>query len=129
MTKQIFVIQPAPHPARERALEAVRTALEGKIIEIRDKTRTSEQNALLHALLGKIANSATFAGKRRTLEQWKLIFVSGHAIATGRPAEVVPGLEGEFLNLRESTASMGKSRLSSLIEYVLAWCAENGIAT
>ena len=57
-----------------------------------------------------------------------MLFVSGHAIATGIGADVVPGLEGEFVNIRESTASMSKKRGSSLIEYVLAWCAENEVA-
>ncbi len=126
--KQIFIIQPYPHPARNNAISAVRVADEGMVVEIKPKTRTSEQNALLHKLLGEIAKRKEFGGKKRTTEQWKLIMVSGHSIATGRAAEVVPGLEGEFLNLRESTASMSVKRLSSLVEYVQAWAAENEVS-
>jgi hypothetical protein len=125
--KQLFVIQPCPHPARTNAIDAVRNAPEGMVITIAPKTRSSEQNALLHKLLSEIAKRKEFGGKKRTAEQWKLIMVSGHSIATGRAAEVVPGLEGEFLNLRESTASMSVKRLSSLVEYVQAWSAENGV--
>lgn len=127
MTRQLFVIQPYPHPSRANAVNAVSIAPEGMVVTIAQKTRSSEQNALLHKLLSEIAKRKEFGGKKRTPEQWKLIMVSGHSIATGRAAEVVPGLEGEFLNLRESTASMSVKRLSSLVEYVQAWAADNGV--
>jgi len=51
--------------------------------------------------------------------------VSGHALATGRQVEVVEGLEGEPVNIRESTALMTVGRLNSLIEYVQAWISEH----
>lgn len=53
--------------------------------------------------------------------------VSAHSIATGEPAEMVIGLEGEVVNLRESTAAMSKKRFASLLDYVLAWGAMNGV--
>lgn len=59
----------------------------------------------------------------------EVLLVSGHAIATKEGAEIVPGLEHEFVNLRESTALMSKKRGASLIEYTLAFCAGNGIKT
>ena len=40
---------------------------------------------------------------------------------------MVPGIEGEFVNLRESTASMTKARSSSLIEYAMAFCAMHDV--
>ena len=91
-------------------------------------TRTLEQNAKFHAICGDIAKSGLhWAGKPRTLKQWKVLLVSGHAIATGEGAEMVPGLESEFVNLRESTAAMSVKRGASLIEYALAFCAQNSI--
>jgi hypothetical protein len=51
----------------------------------------------------------------------------GHAIATGKPGEVVPGLEGEFCAIRESTAKMGIRRMTSLIEYSQAFAVQNGV--
>jgi hypothetical protein len=90
--------------------------------------RTLDQNAKFHAICGEVEKSGfVYLGKPRSAKQWKVLFVSGHAIATGDGAEMVPGLEGEFVNLRESTASMLKERKSSLIEYTLAWCSMNGI--
>jgi len=40
---------------------------------------------------------------------------------------MVIGLEGEVVNLRESTAAMSKNRFSSLVEYVLAWGSQNDV--
>ena len=97
------------------------------VLELRKETRTTQQNRLLHALFADVSRQAQWLGKTLPSEQWKLLFVSGHAVATGQGAEVAPGLEGEFLNLRESTARMGKARMASLLEYVMAWCALHGV--
>lgn len=97
------------------------------VLEVRPETRSDAQNRLLHALFGDVAKQALWMGASRTPEQWKLLFVSGHAIATKLGADMVPGLEGEFLNLRESTARMSKARMASLLEYVMAWAVDHGV--
>jgi len=68
-----------------------------------------------------------WAGKNRTATEWKVLLVSGHAVATKQGSDMVPGLEGEFVNLRESTAHMSIARASSLIEYTLAFCAAHEV--
>ena len=73
-------------------------------VEVRSITRSDEQNKKLHAMLGDISKQKTFNGKRLNIEQWKMIFVSGHKVANGGNAEMAIGLEGEVINLRESTA-------------------------
>ena len=109
--------------AKKRAIAAIEAlSLDGWIIEIREATRTLEQNAKFHAMCGDIAKSPLqWAGKRRTARQWKVLLVSGHAVVTNEASEIIPGLEGEFINIRESTALMSKRRGSSLIEYTLAF--------
>ena len=103
-------------------------APDGYVCEIKPSTRSLEQNAKFHALCSDLAKSGLqWAGKERTAAQWKVLMVSGHAIATKEGAEIVPGIEGEFVNIRESTALMSKRRGASLIEYVEAFLAENGI--
>ncbi|NBI43865.1 recombination protein NinB [[Haemophilus] felis] len=97
------------------------------VVRIQPLTRSLEQNAKLHAMLTDIANQCEFQGKKRDVETWKAIFVSAHKIATGGQAEMAIGLEGEVINLRESTAQMGVKRMASLIEYVTAWGVENGV--
>lgn len=111
--------------ARENALQAVREAPVGHVVVVRPKSRSLDQNAKLHALLGDIAKQAKFGGDYLTAVQWKTIFISGHAIATGLGARMVPGLEGEFVNIRESSANMSVARMASLIEYIQAWAANN----
>ena len=102
-------------------------AHESVMVEVRERKRSDEQNAKLHAMLSDIARQKEFGGQKRTIEQWKMIFISGHRIATGGTAEMAVGLEGEVINLRESTAQMGVQRLASLISYIDAWAAENGV--
>ena len=96
-------------------------------IRITDYDRSLLQNSLFHALCGDTAKQAIWLEKPRSLIQWKTLFVSGHAMATGLGADVVPGLEGEFCNIRESTAKMGIKRMASLIEYSTAWAVGNGV--
>jgi hypothetical protein len=114
--------------ARRRALDGVRDAPEGWVVTVGEPSRSGEQSAKFHAICNDIAKSKlVWAGKRRNSVEWKCLLVSGHSVATGQGAEVIPGIEGEFLNIRESTASMSRQRGASLIEYALAFCAMNGI--
>jgi len=121
--KQSFVLAHAT--ARNLALEAVRNAPDGYVVEVRPKTRSLEQNARLHALLGECTKTMKYHGKTLSIEQWKVLFVSAHNIVEGRPVQVIAGIEGEFVNIRESTAKMTVKRLNSLIEYIQAWIADN----
>lgn len=96
-------------------------------IRITDYDRSLLQNSMFHALCGDVARQAIWMDAKRTAVQWKTLFVSGHSVATGNGAEIVPGLEGEFCNIRESTAKMGIKRMTSLIEYSTAWAVGNGV--
>ena len=112
--------------ARRRALQAVQEAEDGYVVMIKPPTRNLEQNAKFHALCSDLAKAGVhWAGKARSTAEWKTLLVSGHAVATKEGAEIVPGIEGEFVNIRESTALMSKARSSSLIEYAQAFVASH----
>ena len=113
--------------ARKAICRHVLAAPEGYVVTIAPETRTQQQNRLLHPLLTDISRQAQWMGKPRSMLQWKVIMVSAHSIATGEPAEMVIGIEGEVVNLRESTAAMSKKRFASLVDYVIAWGAMNCI--
>ncbi len=97
------------------------------VVEVRPLTRTDAQNRLLHALFGDLAHQAKWQNEKLTAEQWKMLMISAHTIATKEPNKMVIGLEGEVVNLRESSAKMSVARLNSLIEYVQCWAVENGV--
>lgn len=113
---------------RERAVQAVRDAPAGWFVQIGPEGRSPEQGKLFHALCDDIVRSGfRWAGKRPNARQVKILFISAHAVATRADCELVAGLEGEPVLIRESTAHMSHERMNSLIEYTLAWCALNGV--
>lgn len=114
---------------RQNAMRAIGAAPDGFVVTVAEPKRSGEQNAKFHALCSDLSKSGLkWAGKERGLEDWKALLVSAHSVATGTGGEVLPGIEGEFVAIRESTSRMGKARASSLIEYVIAFCDANGVA-
>jgi hypothetical protein len=97
------------------------------VMQIKAKTRSLEQSAKLHAMFGELAIKAKWNGEQLTPEQWKVLMISAHTIATGEPCKLTVGIEGEMVNLRESSAKMSISRMASCIEYVQAWAAQNNV--
>lgn len=112
---------------RQAAKREIDTAPDGYTVEIKERTRTADQNAALHAMLTDISRQKDWAGKKRSVDEWKCLMVSGHRIALKQAGEVIPGIEGEFVQLRKSTTAMGVKELGSLLEYVSAWAAMNDV--
>jgi hypothetical protein len=99
----------------------------GDQVRVGPPDRLLVQNAKLHAMCGDIARQAKHCGRELSLGQWKILMVSAHSIESGEEADMMPGLTGEYVNLRESTALMSVRRMASLIESVEAWGAQNGV--
>lgn len=126
MEKQRFII--INDHVRQNAAKAIMQADEGSAVTVGPATRSLDQNAKFHAICTDISKShVKWAGRCRTADEWKVLLVSGHTKATEGEVEFVPGLEGEFVNIRESTARMSVKRSASLITYALAFCDTNGI--
>lgn len=108
--------------ARERAVKCVWEAPDGHMVIVQEPLRNLEMNAKFHAICMELEKSKVeWFGRPRDAAAWKVLLVSGHAVATKEGADIVPGLEGEMVNIRESTALMSKTRGSSLIEYSTAF--------
>ena len=119
--KQSFVL--SHDLARSRALQAVKDAPEGYVVEIKEKTRSIEQNALLWALLTEVSQQVEWYGKKLPTSAWKDIFT-----AALRKNEVVPNLDGTgFVVLGQRTSTMTKAEFSELCELILAFGAERGV--
>ncbi len=134
---QSFALQ-APG-ARRAAAAFLAAAPDNMLVDFSRATRTNLQNRLAHAIWTDLEVGATWARidrdtgevtqQRLSKLQWKALMVSAHSVATGRPSELVQGIEGEWVDIRESTARMPIARMSSVIEYTLAWMAANGVPT
>lgn len=126
--KRMFVL--AHDLARRRAVEAVAGAPQDWVVEIKPKTRSLEQNAMLHALCGAAAEQATWMGRKLDLVSWKRLFVDGYLRERGDGAMVLPSLDGRgVVSVGEPTRSMSKPEMAELIEWIQAWCAEHGVET
>lgn len=113
---------------KDRAKAAIDEADYGYVCTIKEATRNADQSAKFHAICDDIAKSGkAFAGHPRTADVWKLLLISGHAHVEGKGSDIIAGIEHEWVNIRESTAQMSRSRMSSLIEYATSWCMANDI--
>lgn len=127
MVRAVTLFRVSTEASRRVAAHAVMQAPDGHGVSIKPWSRSLDQNAKLHALFSDIAKSTKYLNRSLTAQQWKTLFISGHAIATGLGADMIPGLENEYVNVRESSAQMSVERMSSLIEYVMAWQAEHSV--
>lgn len=119
--KRTFVLV---HPtARQMAVREVVNAPEGYVVEVKEPTRSLEQNAALWAALHDVSEQVEWYGKRLTPEDWKHVFT-----ASLRKLEVVPNLDGTgFVALGMSTSRMSKREMSDLLELIHAFGAERGV--
>jgi hypothetical protein len=119
--KQTYIM--AHDTARQRAIEAVRTAQEGYVVNISPPTRTSDQNARLWASLNDVSKQVVWHGRKLDSESWKHIFSSSL-----KKMDVVPNLEGTgFVALGLSTSRMTKTELSDLLTLVYAFGSERDV--
>jgi len=117
------------HPqARQNAIRALNEAPDGYTVTIDEPKLTGQQRKMFYSICGDLQRSGLeWAGKKRHKDEWKILMISAHKIATGGETEVIEGIEGEMVQIRESMATIGKKRANSLIEYTLAFCADKGV--
>lgn len=108
---------------KENALEAVRHAPPGYIVEIKEGKRTAAQNRLLWQALTDVAQQVEWYGQYLENTDWKDIFT-----ASLRKSKVVPGIDaGTFVVTGLHTSKMSKSELSALMDLIFAFGAERGV--
>ena len=98
-------------------------------LEIKAQSRSDEQNRKYHAMLGEIAEQASHLGSKWDADDWKRLlvqeFCKEKGILTGK---VIPNLSGDgIVQLGFQTRKFTKEQASEFVEFLLAWCAENGI--
>ncbi len=117
------------------AVAAVMKAKTGLQVKISRPTRTSDQNALLHAVLTDVAEQVLWPqlprndGEIHDVEWWKRRCTLGWLKDHKDIAEIVPGLDddGTFAILLPHTSDLDTEQCASLTEWVYAFGAENGV--
>jgi len=100
------------------------------VLEVKQERRSLAENAMLHALLTQISNRVEWAGKKRDVETWKRLLTAAWTRARGDHIEMLPALDGHGVDIVfRRTSQLTKAECAELIEFVLAWAAEHGIAT
>jgi hypothetical protein len=121
MTRATVVIRSAPD--RAKVCRWAQNVEPGTVIEFRKARRSTDQNALLWAMLTDIAQQVEWYGQKLTAEDWKDVFT-----ASLRKSRVIPGIEaGSFVVLGMRTSDMTKDEFSNLIELIHAFAAERGV--
>lgn len=94
------------------------------VVEVRDVTRTDEQNRLLWPLLTAFQDQATLTGKRFNKGQWKSVFMQ----ALGHPQDMLPTLdESTWFAAGLRSSKLTKPEFSALIDLILAEAAMRGV--
>jgi len=113
-----------PHN-RDLAHQGVRNAKSGWLLEIREPTRSTEQNAALWSLLTQVSRQRPIHnGVKMSAELWKAVFMD----AWGAEVKFLPKLEGDGMfpaGHRSSHLTIGE--MASLIEFILAWTAREAL--
>ena len=97
-------------------------------LSIAEEKRSLPQNAKLHATLTEIARTREWAGQKWDVEDWKRLMTAAWMRANKQQAHIIPALDGQgFDVLYRHTSQLSKAECSDLLEYVLAWAAQNGV--
>ena len=92
------------------------------VIELREKTRSNEQNARMWAMLSDVSKQVIWHGRKLSPEEWKHVFS-----ASLKRQDVVPGIDGGFVVLGLSTSKMSVREMGDLMELISAFGAQNGV--
>ena len=92
------------------------------VLEVRKDTRSSEQNRRLWSLLTDLAQQVNWHGNKLTADEWKCVMS-----ASLKRQKVVPGLDGGFVVLGQSTSKMTRAEMAELQELIEAFGAQQGV--
>lgn len=91
-------------------------------IEVKEAVRSVDQNARMWAMLTDVSAQVNWYGRKLTPEEWKHVFS-----ASLNKQDVVPGLDGGFVVLGQSTSKMTMKQMSELMELIEAFGAQQGV--
>ena len=98
-------------------------------LEIKDASKSREQEEKYHAIIGDIAKQAQHMGATWDAESWKRLlvwqFCKEKQIDAGK---IVPSLDMTgVVQLGQQTRKFTKEQASEFVEFLQAWAANNGV--
>lgn len=113
---------------RARACAAIMSAGDNQRVEIKERTRSLDQNAKLHALLNEIARSIEWAGAYRSVDTWKRLLTAAWLRSNNEHVEILPAIDGHGVDIVfTKTSSLSVTKMIDLIEFIQAWHAEHEV--
>jgi hypothetical protein len=98
-------------------------------LEIKDATKSRDQEEKYHAMIGEIAKQAQHLGAKWDSESWKRLLVDQFCKDNGlKTGAVIPNLAGNgIVQLGMQTRNFTKEQASEFVEWLHAWGAEHGV--
>jgi hypothetical protein len=94
------------------------------VVEVRDVTRTDEQNRLMWPMLTAFSEQAKLSGRTLIKDQWKAVFLQ----ALGHPQDMLPTLdENTWFAAGLRSSKLTKPEFSALIDLIQAEAAQRGV--
>jgi len=105
---------------RSRVIEMITRAPDGYVVEIRQPSRTLEQNALYWTQVHECAERVTIEGKRFTPQVWHVYFKQRFL-----PGRIIELPNGQIMEQDPTTTKLTNEEFSLFIEEVLQFKANH----
>jgi len=107
---------------RRHAKTMIDAAPDAAVVNIREATRTTDQNAKMWAMLSDVSRSKP-EGICQNSDMWKAVFMN----ACGHEVQFVNGLDGQPFPTGFRTSRLSKSQFSELIEFIYEYGSRHGV--
>lgn len=97
-------------------------APDGYVFQLREPTRTLEQNARMWAMLTDIAQQVDWYGQKLDPHEWKDVLS-----AALKKQRAVPGIDGGFVVIGARTSKMTIREMTELMDLMEAFGAGRGV--
>ena len=98
-------------------------------LEVKDASKSREQEEKYHAIIGDIAKQAKHMGAKWSAEDWKRLLVDQFIrLTTEEVTKVIPNLDNSgIVQLGFQTRNFTQDQASQFVEFLKSWAALNGI--
>jgi hypothetical protein len=91
-------------------------------VVIRPEKRSTAQNRRMWAMLGDLSEQVVWHGQRLSADDWKTM-----CTASLKNQRVLPGIEGGFVVMGESTSQMTVTEMATLMDFIEAFGTQNNV--